>query len=120
MDCRSGAVGGGVRLGGNDEQVPKGFVAPNELVLEQEGDARPSEELAELSQSVADEWEEAHRRYVATRESPVIHSASDSEAASNLATPPPHPPTQFPLITPLLHAEPERCSPGTLPALPLP
>jgi hypothetical protein len=69
MDCRSGAVGGGVRLGGNDELVPEGFCVGEEAVLEQGPDAQPSKQLAELIQSVADEWEEAHRRYIAKGES---------------------------------------------------
>ena len=52
---------------------PKDFVALKNAVLEPREDAQPGEELAELIQSVADDWEEAHRRYVAKRESPVIH-----------------------------------------------
>lgn len=51
----------------------KDFVARKKVVLEPGGDAQPSAELAELIQRVADEWEEAYRRYVAERESPVIH-----------------------------------------------
>lgn len=52
---------------------PRDFVEMKKRVLEQGGETQPNEELADLIQSVADGWEEAHRRYVAKWETPVIH-----------------------------------------------
>lgn len=52
---------------------PREFVTLKTVVLEPRGDAQPNEELATLIQSVADEWGEAHRRYLAKRQALHIH-----------------------------------------------
>jgi hypothetical protein len=88
--------------------------------LEQGEGTQPGEELAEQIQCVTEEWEGAYRRYLAKRESPAIHQRPTERrrAISELRRLTPQ--AQFPLITPLLHAEPERCSPGTPPVWPSP